>query len=200
MFMLYPLLLAVVVGMLSGGRMEGLAALRIRLWWLAIGGLLAQVVLFSEPVADLVGDAGTVAYVASSIGVLAAVIANLAYPGAALIALGGVSNLAAILANGGYMPTSAAALQAAGIASSAGYSNSREMAQPALAPLTDVLAMPDWLPYANVLSIGDVLIGLGVAWLVVWAMRVGPEPATKVPSPSTADGTGGGWRKGPTGP
>ncbi len=32
-----------------------------------------------------------------------------------------------------------------------------------LGPLTDVLAMPAWLPLANVFSVGDLLIGIGCA-------------------------------------
>jgi Family of unknown function (DUF5317) len=42
---------------------------------------------------------------------------------------------------------------------------------PALEPLTDVFATPAWLPLANVFSVGDVLIGLGIAWAIAAAMR-----------------------------
>ena len=39
----------------------------------------------------------------------------------------------------------------------------RSCPTPRLAPLTDIFAMPRWLPFANVFSVGDVLIGVGVA-------------------------------------
>ena len=42
-----------------------------------------------------------------------------------------------------------------------GFSNSAVLENPALAPLTDIFALPPWLPFANVFSIGDVLIGSG---------------------------------------
>jgi multisubunit Na+/H+ antiporter MnhE subunit len=45
------------------------------------------------------------------------------------------------------------------------------MPAPALAPLTDIFALPTWLPGANVFSIGDVLIGLGIALVIVLAMH-----------------------------
>ena len=45
------------------------------------------------------------------------------------------------------------------------------MTDPMLAPLTDIFALPTWLPFANVFSIGDVLIGIGVVWAIVVAMR-----------------------------
>ena len=54
-----------------------------------------------------------------------------------------------------------------------GYSNSSLDARPALAPLTDVFATPPPLPFANVFSVGDVLIGIGVAATIVIAMRRG---------------------------
>jgi hypothetical protein len=37
--------------------------------------------------------------------------------------------------------------------------------------------MPAWLPLANVFSIGDVLIGCGLAVAVAGAMRTGSRPA-----------------------
>jgi len=51
------------------------------------------------------------------------------------------------------------------------------LADPAFAPLTDIFALPDWLPFANVFSIGDVLIAIGVAIVVAWGMgrRTAPE-------------------------
>ena len=52
-----------------------------------------------------------------------------------------------------------------------GFSNSVVMADPALWPLTDIFALPTWVPFANVFSIGDVLIGAGVALTIALGMR-----------------------------
>ena len=87
------------------------------------------------------------------------------------MAVGAISNLAAIIANGGSMPASADALAALGKSVGDGYSNSVEVADPALAGLTDIYALPAWLPFANVFSIGDLLIGIGIALAVCLAMR-----------------------------
>jgi len=40
--------------------------------------------------------------------------------------------------------------------------------------LGDNLATPSWLPFANVLSIGDLLIGLGAAAWLATTMRRSP--------------------------
>jgi len=42
--------------------------------------------------------------------------------------------------------------------------------------LTDIFALPRWMPLANIFSIGDVLIGIGVAIAIAAAMRR-PNPA-----------------------
>jgi hypothetical protein len=178
MFILYPLLVAIVIGLVTGGRLSRLASLKVRLWWLALAGLVIQVVLFSPAFADI-GAVGPVVYVASSLAVLAAVVANLNLPGAVLVLLGGVANQVAIISNGGYMPTTAEALEMAGLAPTVGYSNSRELAAPAFGWLTDIYALPAWVPFANVFSLGDVLIGLGIAWLALRTMHADPSDAAK---------------------
>ena len=177
MFILYALVIGLVIGFIAGGRPAGLSQLQFRWPWVMLGGLLVQVVLFSEFVTSRIGDAGPPIYAASTAAVVLAVIANRRITGMPVVALGAACNFAAIVANGGYMPASLAALQAHGKGPSTVYSNSVVTPDPALAPLTDIFALPNWLPFANVFSVGDVLIGLGVAIVIVAAMRrLPPEP------------------------
>lgn len=171
MFMAYALPVGVILGWLAGGRLAALGDLRVRWAPLAVIGLLVQVVLFFGPVAERVGWLGMPIYVGSTALVLAVVLRNLAIPGLLLVALGAVSNLAAILANGGSMPASPAALAFLDKSVNPGYSNSTVVADPALWILTDILAIPRPLPFANVFSIGDVLIAAGIAWAIAAAMR-----------------------------
>jgi hypothetical protein len=58
-----------------------------------------------------------------------------------------------------------------------------------LAPLTDIFALPPLLPFANVFSIGDVLISLGVAIAIAAGMRRGAPRhlPTKYPRPGTTE-------------
>ncbi len=171
MFILYALLVGLVVGALTGGRPARLGSLEIRWPWVIAGGLAAQLILFSEPVTRVVGDAGPPLYILSTLAVLAAVSVNRRIPGIPLVIAGAVSNMTAIVANGGYMPTTPEALAALGKLPPETYSNSSVPISPMLWPLTDIFAMPAWLPFANVFSIGDVLIGLGIAIAVVATMR-----------------------------
>ena len=183
MFILYAVLIGLVLGFVLGGRLSGLATVDFHWPWLAIGGFLVQLVLFAEPVSSRVGDLGPPLYVASTGAVLVAVIRNVRIPGMALVAVGAGANLAAIVANGGFMPASEAAFAALGGGLNPGYTNSSIVANPALEPLTDAYSLPTWLPFANVFSVGDVLIAIGVAIVIVSAMRSGRAIDTREPGP-----------------
>ena len=174
MFILYGALAGLLAGALLGGRPGGLAAIQFRLGTLALLALAIQLALFSPLGEPLPDDAGRAIYVASTALVGIVVLANLRLTGMPFVALGAALNLAAIVANGGSMPASPAALAALGM-SAGGNTNSVVVDRPALEPLTDVFALPGWLPLANVFSIGDVLIGLGIAIAIAAAMR--REPA-----------------------
>lgn len=191
MFILYALVIGLVAGMLLGGRWAALGSIRIAWAPLILTGFLAQILLFSDAVAARVGDAGPILYVATTLMVGVAVVRNLGIPGVPVIVLGAVSNMAAILANGGFMPAAPGALASLGKGAPTIYSNSTVVARPVLEPLTDQFALPHWVPFANVFSFGDILIGVGVVILVVATMLAGrprrrpdapPEPAAAHPS------------------
>jgi hypothetical protein len=171
MFVVYALPIGLLLGFLLGGRPSGLGTLKFRWATLAVVGFLTQVVLFSAPVSDRIAAAGPPIYVASTALVLVAVVRNIRIPGMALVVLGAASNLAAIVANGGYMPVSPAAVAAIGRAEIVTYSNSAVISSPVLEPLTDVIVLPAWLPFTNIVSIGDLLLGAGIAVVIAAAMR-----------------------------
>jgi hypothetical protein len=185
--MLYALAIGLVLGRLLGGRFSSLGRVQFRFAAVAIVGLWIQLALFSAPITAVIGDLGPPLYVGSTVVVLGAVLVNvLRIPGLLLVLLGALSNLAAIVANGGYMPATQEAL--AGRMEAVGYSNSVQLASPALEPLIDRYALPTALPFSNVFSLGDVFIGLGVIVVIVMAMvrpsstapdmRVSPLPPT----------------------
>src|SRR5204862_7011046 len=104
------------------------------------------------------GDLGPVLYVASTLVVVIAVLRNLELPGIWLVVCGAVCNLAAIISNGGYMPATPEALASFGRTAPTIYSNSAVVASPNLPWLIDRFALPRWVPFANVFSLGDVLL------------------------------------------
>lgn len=194
MLLLYAVAAGVLVGLIAGGRLSALAGVRVEWWPVALGGLAFQVLLFSPPLADAVGDAGPLLYVLSTAVVLVVLAVNLRLPGFRLIAVGAILNLAAIVANGGLMPASPEALAALhGLAAlpTDSFSNSVVAGrETTLLLLGDIFYLPRPVPFANVFSIGDVLIGLGGATFIVRTMRRARagvragEPASNAPVPA----------------
>jgi hypothetical protein len=169
--MLYAIPIGLVVGLLLGGRLAGLGTLRFRWMPAFLIGLAIQVVLFSPMVTSVIGAWGAPIYVGSTVLVLAAVIRNWRIAGIPIVVAGSLSNLAAIVANGGYMPAGGMALDALNKQLTDEYSNSIVVPHPNLEPLTDIFALPPWVPFTNIFSIGDVIIGLGIVVVVVAGMR-----------------------------
>jgi hypothetical protein len=179
MFILYAIPIGIVAGYFLGGRLERLGDLRLRWIPLALFGLLVQIILFTDALGSPFGDASPAIYVASNLLVFAAVLRNVQVPGMAIAAVGAGCNLLAIIANGGYMPADPEALASVGLGGP-GYTNSIVLTDPMLPFLTDVFAMPAWMPAANIFSIGDVLLGTGVAATIALGMRRPAKPAPPV--------------------
>jgi hypothetical protein len=184
-FILLGIGAGIVIGRILGGSLDGLRALSFSLVPLALIGLALQLVLFSGPVADQVSEpVGRIVYATSTAAVFVALLANLRIVGVPVIALGAGLNLLAIVANGGVMPADPAAVASAGLVYDGGFSNSAIVPDPVLAPITDIFAVPASWPFANVFSIGDVLISIGLAWTIAAAMR--RRPASPPDPPQVA--------------
>ena len=171
MFMLWAIPIGIVVGLVAGGSIGNLASFRFRWAWLAVAGLAIQIPLFTATGDAIAGAAGPAIYIASTAAVFVTVLRNIRVTGMPIVALGSLSNLVAIAANGGAMPADPEALAIAGIEDAGSHTNSVVLADPALRPLTDIFGLPAWLPFANVFSVGDVLIGVGIVIVIVVAMR-----------------------------
>ena len=171
-----PTLIAVVAALASGGSMAHWARARLRWSPLALLALGVQIPLYSAPFNTwpVVVAIGAGAGIASTALVLLVVLGNARGPlrlVAGLAALGIVLNLTVMLANGGWMPRADAIAPRAILRPAADpelqvetVNNTAPMsADTRLALLGDVIAQPGWLPLANLISLGDVLLSLGAA-------------------------------------
>jgi hypothetical protein len=162
-FLVAAVLLSALTVPLAGGRLGALAELGLRRAWAIYAALALAVLGVGLP---RLPDWGRSALLVAAYPVGAVfVLANRWVPGMALAGLGAACNLLAIAANGGVMPASPAARARAGLPPvAAGFENSAVVDDPRLAFLGDVFAIPASWPLSNVFSVGDVLIGLGLAW------------------------------------
>lgn len=178
-----------LAGALLGGSLANLERLSLRLASLVVLALLLQIVAFSPVGARLPHHAVIGLHIGSYVLLLVCVAANIRRPPVMCFGLGVLGNAVTIVLNGGYMPASRAALRLAGLPVSAVPHNNSELAASGdrLRFLGDVFALPHGLPLANVFSIGDILIAIGLAWLIAEGMRSSPDPTPVAVEPATGD-------------
>ena len=193
---------AIAIGLLTGGRLRGLSAVRFRWPYLALLGIALQ--FFP------VGGWEENALVLLSFAALSVfALANIRQPGFALIFIGLALNLLVIGVNQG-MPVSHRALMDSGqqdlvddLVQSGGAKHHLATEEDSLRFLGDVIAIPP--PVSQAASIGDLLMYAGAGWFIATWMRrrsrqpslgsedlpigaPGPEPEPGDPSPRAEEG------------
>ena len=151
---------------IARGRLGALADLELRKPGLAGAAITIQIVVISLlPTGDHTIHTSLHLFSYGLLGAFA--FANRRLAGVGIIAVGGLSNFAAIAANGGVMPTARFAAKSLGVTRpSDEFLNSRVLEHPRLQFLGDVFPTPPSLPLHNVFSIGDIVLLCGVFVLV----------------------------------
>lgn len=167
-------ILSGLVGKIRGGSFERLADLQIRgISWafMALGLRLASAFLAAKGIEIIFLQ--IIAYC-----LFAYVLwSNLNLPGMKLFALGTLLNFVVIIANGGMMPVSAQAIALAGLPEPAG-THMLLTAETKLWFLADIIPLP--VPFlARVISIGDILIYVGIFYFMQKKMLPAPKERKK---------------------
>ncbi|MFW6074468.1 MAG: DUF5317 domain-containing protein, partial [Chloroflexota bacterium] len=172
---------------------------------LMVGAAIVQVVIFTSIAGrtDFVHEHGASIYVMTLLATLVFLAMNVHIPGIPIIALGALLNALVISANGGYMPAPEEALIESGrhenvVQDEGGerliHTNSTIADDDAslvfdsetpLLILGDIIAIPDQVPLANVISIGDILIALGAMVTIVRVMHLTPRHRRSVKAGKT---------------
>ncbi len=177
MSLLSAIVIGLVVGFALGGRPARLSELPLRWNALVLGSLAIQLLLFTG--LAIPATPVTVLYLVSGGLGITWLLRNLRIPGIACVLAGGLSNFLAIALNGGRMPidpkllaqTRDAAYVSA-LAAGRVTSNSILMDSHTRLPwLTDQILIPRPWPLPTVLSAGDILLAVGVIWLIAWGMQ-----------------------------
>jgi hypothetical protein len=165
-------IIGVLLAWLLGADPRRLALVRLRASWIVFPALALQVLLFtpaSHAVHLPVSESN--AHVATYVPLLAFVLANVRQPGFGFAAVGCLLNTLVITANGGRMPVSLASWTATGrnahqLTGHGVYNNVALASEAHLRWLGDVFPLPRIVPFANALSIGDLLLLVGVITFV----------------------------------
>ncbi len=174
MIILFVPLAAMAFFLMRGGDLTKLANVRVRHLELLCVPLVLQVISFS-PLNTWLPIGVPYVYVGSMLIAAILVWQNRPLPGFVLLCAGLLSNLIAIVANGGYMPVSMSARTIAGLPTFVGvHNNVIEMTSATpLWFLGDLIPTPNWLPLANVFSVGDMLISLGIVVFMQRTLHAG---------------------------
>jgi Family of unknown function (DUF5317)/Major Facilitator Superfamily len=165
-------LVGVLLAVLLGANLRELRNVSLRASWLVFAALAVQVVLFtSVSRAFHVPVSESTAHIVTYVGLLAFVVANVRQPGFAIAAVGCALNTIVIAANGDRMPVSLASWTATGkpaseLTAHGSYNNVVLATHAHLSWLGDVFALPRGFPLANALSVGDLLLLVGVITFV----------------------------------
>lgn len=161
--------LAVCVGFAAGGSLRPFERFRVHWWGVALVGLALQGIPFTSGVSRPIGVA---ALLGSYVLLGSFAFVNRRLPAVWLVMVGLALNFVVIGVNDG-MPVSAGALEVAG-ASAEGLASEGTLKHhlmgpgDILTPLGDVIGIPP--PIGVVISIGDVILYVGIAVLVVVVM------------------------------
>jgi len=166
---LVGVILAVAVALLRGGKLERLSDLGLKLLplaWLVLvlRSLVAVLESRGMPWAPWLQ---VVAYLI----LLGVLWLNLAAPGMKLFALGSLLNFLAIVANGGAMPVSPGALAFLGMSVTPTGTHTLLTPESRLPFLTDII--PLWMPYPQVISVGDIVLVAGMFLFIQQRMLAG---------------------------
>ena len=180
MILLSALVMGLAVGLgWSRWRGQPYQARALKVKWLVLVAFLPQLVIAYLPVFHtLLPDwLAAISISASLMVFLAFVLINRKLPGMPILMIGLVLNLIVILANHGWMPISPqTASHLPGGSDLQSYNVGRRFGEKdiLLNPqdihfeiLSDRFLLPDWFSYKVAFSLGDILIALGVFWLLV---------------------------------
>ena len=179
MILLSALVLGLLVGLgWSRWRNQPYQAPALRSVWLVLVAFLPQLVIAYLPVSrSLLPDWLAASSLAASLMVfLVFVLLNRRLPGMPILIIGLGLNLIVILANRGWMPISpqtasqlmgGTTVQSFSLGSRFGEKDILLLPQDMyFGILTDRFLLPDWSPYKVAFSLGDILVALGVFWLL----------------------------------
>ena len=170
MLFVVAIVLGLVFGLLTGGRLENVARLRFRWPWLLVAAVLIREVILLTPLGSY--DGARFVYVAALIVILTWTILH--WPrarGVWLVSAGIVLNLLVIVVNGERMPV---APDLAGSLLTRGPLGQYTV----MGAATHLNLLGDWVafyPVREAYSPGDVLIAIGLA-IVVFSAARNPRP------------------------
>lgn len=176
------LVVGMIIGKLRGGKLKNLGKFMFKSSFLLVFSLLLQLgasILISIGNQKVI-DNRMVIYIVAYIMLFIVLFFNLERGAVWLILIGSIANFAAIVINGGSMPIDISILEKMGfdnmlqsiqIGALPNYISISE-ANPLTIYLAKRFATPEWYPFKQIFSIGDIGISLGLLLLTQGIMQI----------------------------
>jgi hypothetical protein len=176
MLLLVALVIGLVAGVVTGGKLGNVANVNLRWPWLVVGALVVREATVFSPLSRIEGV--QYLYAASLAVLIAWTIWHVdRLRGAWFVAIGAALNLIVVLANGARMPVAQAL---AGPLVERGHIGQYVL----MGAGTNLSWLADWIgvpgPLGGAYSPGDVVVALGIGIVAFFATRQGPIAATKL--------------------
>lgn len=176
MLVLVPLVLGLLIGVASGGKIGNLAHLKLRWPWFVLAVLLIREAAVIDPLSRI--DGVQYVYAASLAGLVAWTAWHVRrVPGVWVVTLGAAMNLIVILANGARMPV------ASGLAGSL-LARGHVGQYVVMGADTNLNWLADWIgfpwPVKGAYSPGDLVIAVGIGIVVLLGTVHPSDAATKL--------------------
>jgi len=174
--LLVPLLLGLLVGVATGGKLGNLAYLRLRWPWLVLAVLVIREVVLLRPLNQIEGL--QYLYAAALAGLVAWTAWHIKrVPGVWVACAGATMNLIVVVANGARMPVTS---ELAGALVKRGHIGQYVL----MGPATNLNWLGDWIvfpwPVRGAYSPGDLVIAVGIGLVVLLGTIHGPHAGTKL--------------------
>lgn len=177
------LVLAIIVGLLKGGKFKRLGNLNFRLLWIFILALILQylIVLFGGANQQLITKYVKEVYIASYVLLFIGLIINIKNKPLIIVLLGTLSNFIAFILNDGKIPVLAEGLKLIGMGNIVSslksgelilYTNITDATQYGF--LGQIITVPKPFPFPAIFSIGDLIIGFGL-YIFIESTMTNPE-------------------------
>ena len=176
MLVLVPLVVGLLIGLATGGKIGNLALLQFRWPWFVVAVLVIREAVLLTPLNRVEGV--QYVYVAALVALIAWTALHVKrVPGVWVVTAGAASNLIVILANGARMPVAPAL---AGVLVSRGHVGQYVL----MSSTTNLNWLADWIafpwPVRGAYSPGDLLIALGIGIVTLLAVVRPPARDTKL--------------------
>ncbi|EOC99991.1 DUF5317 domain-containing protein [Caldisalinibacter kiritimatiensis] len=162
---------SVVIGFIRGGKLRRLTNIRFKRIWIFLLAIAVQlgIVFLTINEVEFVLKYTKELYIISYALLFIGIISNFKYKSLWVIAIGGALNLFSFIANKGKIPVSVEGLELAGLKEMAELVKQGKMTL--YEPITeatkysflgDIITVPEPYPFPHILSIGDMVIALGL--------------------------------------